>query len=236
MICYDLFGWRRRYPCLQRQTPLDLWFFRRWFWTLHGDKGLNRCGEKRAHWLTKKSMVDLGHTCGCWDVNDWSVWWEDINTKGYEYCTMRLWYFTRAILNYFAIWALTACIIPINRSFDINFWLPSKISVCVLTLTPYPLQLSPCASQTCPCRWFNLPCEANLVASSVGDTMARDWGYWTGHFTGRDGSDFLVEAHLGWRDFWRFQGLAGFEIKKSCEWKVGESGMIMRDHVSLELE
>ena len=27
-------------------------------------------------------------------------------------------------------------------------------------------------------------CEANLVASSVGDTMARDWGYWTGHFTG----------------------------------------------------
>lgn len=26
--------------------------------------------------------------------------------------------------------------------------------------------------------------QANLVASSVGDTMARDWGYWTGHFTG----------------------------------------------------
>ncbi|CAK8985157.1 cGMP-dependent protein kinase [Durusdinium trenchii] len=26
--------------------------------------------------------------------------------------------------------------------------------------------------------------QANLVASSVGDTMARDWGYWTGHSIG----------------------------------------------------
>lgn len=26
--------------------------------------------------------------------------------------------------------------------------------------------------------------QANLVAASVGDTVARDWGYWTGHLAG----------------------------------------------------
>ena len=57
----------------------------------------------------------------------------------------------------------------------------------------------------------NLPqVEANLVASSVGDTMARDWGYWTGHFTGRDGSDFFL----------RFMSVEGVLEVSSAGWLV----------------
>lgn len=41
------------------------------------------------------------------------------------------------------------------------------------------------------------PVEANLVASSVGDTMARDWGYWTGHFTGGSSGSCGWVSHFG---------------------------------------
>ena len=58
-------------------------------------------------------------------------------------------------------------------------------------------------------------CEANLVASSVGDTMARDWGYWTGHFTGEMGVIFWLRFMSVERGFGGFKcWLAGFEIKR----------------------
>ena len=40
----DLLGWR--YPCFQISRWIVDSFRRRWFWTLHGDKGLNRRVEK----------------------------------------------------------------------------------------------------------------------------------------------------------------------------------------------
>ena len=58
--------------------------------------------------------------------------------------------------------------------------------------------------------------EANLVASSVGDTMARDWGYWTGHFTGGMGVNLCAGSCRFEKDFGGFKWwLAGsFEIKR----------------------
>ena len=193
---------------------------RRWFWTLHGDKGLNRRGGKRDH--LKCSMIILGQTRV--DVGMSKTWWEIMSRKGFDNETMQF-----CVLQ---AWVIIARSMPMNRSFDINVWLPSTPTFFFLPWLPPHCNYHLMAVA-------NLPqVEANLVASSVGDTMARDWGYWTGHFTGGMGWEFF----FGWslcrlKGFWRFQVLAGWFWDQNELWMESRwSGMIVRDHVSLESE
>lgn len=172
-LTHDLLGWR--YPCF----PTSRWIVDSWAKVILDFA--RRQGAEQA-WgktcpLTKRPVVHFG-------THVWMLecQWLIGMTGWYQWD--RIW------------WCDAIFFVLTNMSNDSLqhahkqiLWHQSLIalnSFLALTITPTHCNYHHMAVTYLP------QVEANLVASSVGDTMARDWGYWTGHFTGGMGVIFCA--------------------------------------------